>query len=310
MNTNPKILHRVYFDDYPPFDDPFRHFEETWRNQMPDYKLMKWNSTNVDVEANEWMRRAKAARSPVFMSEFVRWDVLKRFGGMYIDADCEILNGAKLSELIDELYASDDYDAFIGVEERANGYPTAQTIAAKPGSALVDFMYRMYDQHLSGPLWHWREERMLIGPQLISLYFRDHGFNLNKGFFCNLDSPMTFARVKVYTQDYFSPKFTIDGVKLNYTKNTVIYHLFSNLNVDFIDPKQEEHRKRPLRFEEYIQYLQSLQHRKEELCGNPLKEFGGIRNIDGSINYGRVLRFASQHPRFTARVAMKKLAGI
>ncbi|WP_343683503.1 glycosyltransferase [Asticcacaulis sp.] len=253
---NPKILHRVYFDNMAPFRDPFKHYLQTWEREMPDYEIMKWNASNVDLNANEWVQRAAKAKSPVFISEFVRWDALNRHGGMYIDADCEILNGGTLSRLIDELYESDEYDAFIGVEESENGHPTAQTVAAKKGSALVEFMLDMYNRQLSGPLWHWREERGLIGPQLMSLYFRDIGFTINKGFFRNLDSPMVFGRVKVYTQDYFSPKFTSTGKKLNVSKNTCIYHLFSNLNLEQVDPEAKKHREKPLLFDEYCEYLE------------------------------------------------------
>lgn len=254
--TNPKLLHRVYFENMAPFYDPFKHYLETWAREMPDYQVMKWNASNVDVKANEWVERANKAKAPVFISEYARWKALSDHGGMYIDADCEILNGKRLDGLIEELYASDEYDAFIGVEEAANGHPTAQTVAAKKGSGLVAFMMDMYERQLAGPLWHWREERGLIGPQLMSLYFRDLGFNLNKGFFCHLDAPMVFGRVKVYTQDYFSPKFTSTGQKLNVTKNTCIYHLFSNLNIEQVDPEAQKHREKPLLFNEYCEYLE------------------------------------------------------
>jgi len=259
---NPKILHRVYFEDMPPYGDPFRHYLDTWHKEMPDYTVMKWNAGNINLEANEWVRRAHKARAPVFISEYARWNALSQYGGMYLDADCEVLNGPRLHDLIEELYASNEYDAFIGVEEAANGHPTAQTVAAKKGSELVAFMMDMYERQLSGPLWHWREERGLIGPQLLSLYFRDLGFNLNKGFFCNLDAPMVFGRVKVYTQDYFSPKFTSTGRRLNVTSNTVIYHLFSNLNIAEVDPESERHRKHPLLFNEYCKYLEGLDAQK------------------------------------------------
>lgn len=255
MLANPKLLHRIYFDDLPPYRDAFGHFEESWRIQMPEYKILKYNSTNVDTNANEWMRRASSEKSPVFMSEFVRWDALSKHGGMYLDADCEILNGQKLHSLIEDLYNSEDYDAFIGVESTDNGHPTAQTVAAKPGSDLVKFMRRMYSETLSGPLWHWREERGLIGPQLMSLYFRDAGLTDSKGFFWQLQEPRVFARVKVYTQDYFSPKFKLEGTDLFHTENTCVYHLFSNLNVEINDEEREAMRDRPMRYDEYRKFL-------------------------------------------------------
>jgi hypothetical protein len=308
---NPRILHRIYFDDRPPFKDPFKRFEQSWTREMPNYEIKKWNSRNVDLDQNEWMCRASKANAPVFLSEFIRWDVLHRYGGMYIDADCEILNGRKLNQMIDELYNSDDYDAFIGIEEQGNGHPTAQTVAAKPGSALVEFMHNMYSKHLSGPLWHWREERSLIGPQLMSLYFRDQGLEKSRGFFPELSEPAIFARVKVYPQDYFSPKFTIKGSKLNYTANTVIYHLFANLNVSFSDEEALRHRASPMLFEEYCNFLSQRlavlpdYAKKAELEGYP----GSLWTKKGRIHKGRLLRYAMRQPRKAAALIRESIGG-
>ncbi|WP_083250817.1 glycosyltransferase [Acidihalobacter aeolianus] len=222
---------------------------------MPEYKIMKWGPENVDVTVNEWMRRSAEADDPVFLSEFVRWDVLKTYGGIYLDSDCEVLDGRVFNRLVEELEASDEYDAFVGVEEFHNGHPTAQTIAAKCGSDLVDFMYKMYTGPLSSALWHWRGERGLIGPQLMSLYFREHGLEETKGFATKLEKPIIVGRVKIYPQEYFSPKFTTTGKKISTSENTCIYHLFANLNVKDVDPEAEEHRKNPLLFNEYCEYL-------------------------------------------------------
>lgn len=281
MSANPRLLHRVYFDDLPPFRDPFTHFEDTWRAEMPSYQIMKYNSQNVDLNANEWMRRAAQAKSPVFMSEFVRWDALRKYGGMYLDADCEILNGAKLHQLIEDMYESDEYDAFIGIESTDNGHPTAQTVGAKPGSALVEFMHQMYSTWLSGPLWHWREERGLIGPQLMSLYFRDAGLTSTKGFFWNLQSPTICGRVKVYTQDYFSPKFKLEGTNLVHTENTCVYHLFSNLNVEITDEERRSLRDRPMRYEEYRTFLRERGFLDQPEASNPLRF---VKRLTGSWN--------------------------
>lgn len=256
-----KILHRIYFTNYPPFKDPFLHYLDTWKHQLPDYEIIKWSQDNVDILCNEWMRRSAEANDPVFISEFVRWNALKRYGGIYLDSDCEVLNGKKFNVLVDELIGSTEYDAFIGVEEFYNGHPTAQTIAAKKGSALVDFMYNLYSGPLSGPLWHWRTERGLIGPQLISLYFREHGLSDTKGFPIQLKEPIIVGRVKIYPQEYFSPKFTTTGTKLAVSEHTCIYHLFANLNVKDVDPEAEKHRRNPMLFNEYCDYLAKIQAR-------------------------------------------------
>lgn len=254
----PKILHRVYFENYSPFYDPFLHYLETWKRELPNYEIMKWGHENVDVSGNDWLRRSADASDPVFLSEFVRWDALKKYGGVYLDSDCEVLDGNKFDSLVNELINSTEYDAFVGVEEFYNGHPTAQTVAAKKGAALVDFMHDMYSGALSGALWHWRAERGLIGPQLISLYFREHGLLETKGFPVQLKEPIIVGRVKIYPQEYFSPKFTTTGKKLAVSENTCVYHLFANLNVKDVDPEADKHRRTPLLFNEYCEYLAKL----------------------------------------------------
>lgn len=253
---NPKILHRIYFDNMAPYRDPFVRFLDTWKRELPDYRIMQWNASNLDLQANDWVKRAAAERAPVFLSEYFRWWVLKEHGGAYLDADCEILSGPKLAKLVDDVFSSPDYDAAIGVEDYANGHPTAQSVIAKPGSELVTFMLGLYEQSLA-PLWRWREERGLIGPQLMSLYFAERGRAETKGMFWQLNEPEVCGRVRVYTQDYFSPKFTLEGTSLNFTSNTCVYHLFANLNMKFDDETREELRTNPLLFHEYRALLSS-----------------------------------------------------
>lgn len=292
-----KILHRVYFENFRPFKDPFLHYLKTWHQELPEYDVKKWGKDNVDVTVNEWMRRSSEASDPVFLSEFVRWSALREFGGVYLDSDCEVLNGRVFNSLVDELIESDDYDAFVGVEDFENGYPTAQTVAAKKGAEIVDFMFDLYENRLSSALWHWRAERLLIGPQLMSLFFRDNGHEENKGFFPKLTEPMIVGRVKIYPQEYFSPKFTTTGKKLNVTKNTCIYHLFANLNVLQVDPEAEKHRREPMLFSEYCEYLASLSI--ESIT--PTAENKSYRNANGRLNLREITLDGLRDPIDMAR---------
>jgi len=287
-----KILHRVYFENYRPFKDPFLHYLETWRRELPNYKIMRWGKDNVDVTVNDWMKRSAEANDPVFLSEFVRWDALKEYGGAYLDSDCEVLNGKVFDRLMDELVASDEYDAFVGVEDFDNGFPTAQTIAAKKGAEIVDFMHDMYKDRLSSGLWHWRAERLLIGPQLMSLYFRDKGYTANKGFFPKLKEPVIVGRVKIYPQEYFSPKFTTTGKKLNISENTCIYHLFANLNVKEVDPEAEKHRREPMLFSDYCKYLEDLAAQRIKA---PLENVD-FRQDNGKFDFVKIFKYGLKNP--------------
>lgn len=278
--TKNSIIHRIYFDDMPPYQDKFLHYLDTWRRELPHYQIMQWNASNLDLEANDWVKRAVRDNSPVFLSEYFRWKKLQEFGGLYLDADCEVLSGPVLDCILNELWKSEEFDAFVGVEEFNNGFPTAQTVAAKKGSQLVNFMVDLYDTALSSSLWHWREERSLIGPQLISLYFREHGREKYGGMFKYISTPEIEARVKVYPQEWFSPKFGISGRSIKYTDNTCVYHMFGNSNIGHMHYEGRLIRDRPLLFHEYLDFIkngQPLWMRTRQLLSRAYLKFVRIK---------------------------------
>ena len=254
---------------------------------MPDYTIMDWNMSNLDVMSNEWTRRAFAEQAPVFLAEYFRWKVLSEFGGVYLDADCEIVNGRVLHELIEELYTQDDYEVFFGVEEYANGHPTAQTVGARKGAELTRFMADLYEHSLA-PLWPWREKRGLIGPQLMSLYFVNEGINArDEGFFKKLNRPIVAGRAKIYPQKYFSPKFTLNGDDLDYDPGkTCVYHLFANSNITFDDgDAREAQRTEALTFAEYRDVLARINTFPRHYSASQLQTVVGKR-VAGAIEGG------------------------
>lgn len=260
-SKNPRIIHRIYFPNFKPYRDPFLHYLDSWRREMPGYEIKLWGPDNLSCDENDWVRRAAAEGQPVFLSEYYRWKVLSEYGGLYLDADCEVVNGKILDGLLDELFSQDEYDVFFGVEERSNGHPTAQTVAAKTDSDLVRFMRSLYEHNLE-PLWEWRERRGLIGPQLMALYFLNKGVNVpDDGLFKWLDAPHIAERAKIYPQSYFSPKFAINGASLAYeTVNTCVYHMFANSNIEFVAGSEVDiHRQNAMTFDQYKALLDTAQ---------------------------------------------------
>ncbi|MEE4454248.1 glycosyltransferase family 32 protein [Novosphingobium resinovorum] len=291
QQENPKILHRIYFENFKPFHDPFLHYLDSWRREMPDYEIKLWGPHNLDVDTIPWTRIASEKKSPVFLSEYFRWKVLSEYGGVYLDADCEVLDGKVLHGIVEDLYAQDEYDCFFGVEEVGNGHPTAQTFGAKRGSDLVRFMVDLYENRLE-PLWHWRETRGLIGPQLLSLYFRNRDINVaDDGFFKNLTDPVMSAGAKVYPQKYFSPKFSLLGDALDYEKgSTCVYHMFANSNVDFRSNKRlQSARKQALTFAEYRAEIEKASRFPRDYHASHFSVRDGLQTAEGIQGQGNGL---------------------
>ncbi len=197
-----KILHRIYFgfDGKP---DPYGEYLKTWEEQLPDYKIMHWNADNLPLDINEYTQKMHELKDHAFLSDFFRWWVLKEYGGVYLDADIEIVDGQKFNAIVEELAQSEEYDAFFGVEMYAGGY-TAHSMASKKQSEISQFMCRLYEGLGTSSLYLWRKQEF-VAPRLMHLYLQSKGENIESQGFANVLVPTVVAGVKIYPKEYFAP---------------------------------------------------------------------------------------------------------
>ena len=87
----PKIIHMTWFGD-DPFPPVVIRCMESWKKHLPDYKIQIWTKDNYDLNINQWVREAYAAKKYAFVSDFARFDVLYKYGGIYLDSDVEIID--------------------------------------------------------------------------------------------------------------------------------------------------------------------------------------------------------------------------
>ena len=219
-----KILHRIYFgfDGNP---DPYQEYLQTWEEQLSGYKIMHWNADNLPMDICNYTKNLFIEKDHAFLSDYFRWWVLREYGGVYLDADIEIVNGEKFNSLVEELENTTEYHSFIGVECKF-GY-TAHSMACKKNSPLTQFMCSLYEN--MGLIYHLRKKKELLAPQLTTLYFYDRGFIENFGV-SNTTAPIIVEGVMIYPKEYFSPLDYINQAPiLNITnlENTYLCHHFS-----------------------------------------------------------------------------------
>lgn len=227
-----KILHRIYFG----FDgksDPYTEYLKSWQDSLPDFEIRYWNANNLPVASCEFSRMMYEYRDHAFLSDYFRWWVLREHGGVYLDADIEIVNGDIFRNLVEELNNSEKHHSFIGIDNKAGGWYTGHSVASRANSPLTQFMCKVYEG--LGPISLWRRKIFyFMSPQLTSLYFASNGHNVDgMGTTPNLDSPVILHGVKIYPQEYFSPLTPVmhgnkGGFEIDaYTCNTAICHHFS-----------------------------------------------------------------------------------
>ena len=65
---------------------------ESWHKVLPsDWSFQFWNEDNYDVEINNFVLQAYSSGNYAFVSDYARWDILHRQGGVYVDTDVFLL---------------------------------------------------------------------------------------------------------------------------------------------------------------------------------------------------------------------------
>ena len=63
----------------------------SWRKYFPGWEIREWNEENFDVRAIEYTSQAYDAKKYAFVSDYARFWILYRYGGIYFDTDVEVV---------------------------------------------------------------------------------------------------------------------------------------------------------------------------------------------------------------------------
>lgn len=86
----PKIIHYCWFGRNPLPELAIKCIN-SWKKYFPDYKIIEWNEDNYNVYGNRYIAEAYRLKKYAFVSDYCRFDVLYRYGGLYFDTDVEII---------------------------------------------------------------------------------------------------------------------------------------------------------------------------------------------------------------------------
>ena len=133
----PKIIHYVWMGNNP-LTPLAEQCLASWREHMPDWKIMRWDETNFDIAAAPlYVRQAYEARKFAFVSDYVRLWALEQYGGLYMDVDFMVYR--PFDELMDK------YVAFAGYEGSKRQPVMQGVLASEPHGAWVKDMLATYE---------------------------------------------------------------------------------------------------------------------------------------------------------------------
>ncbi len=121
----PHVFHHVWLGSDLP--DEAERLRGTWRDQHPTWEFRLWTMDELDWLENQ----ALFDRAPSYpqKADIARYEIIRRFGGIYLDTDLECLRP------IDDLL-TDDLTFFAGRE--ADSSVNIAILGATPGHPLLD----------------------------------------------------------------------------------------------------------------------------------------------------------------------------
>jgi inositol phosphorylceramide mannosyltransferase catalytic subunit len=102
----PKIVHQIWIGDKVP--EKFKRFQQSWLKHHPDWEYRLWTQDDIESFGFHNVELIHASRNAGEMSDIMRYEILYRHGGVYVDFDFECLRP------LDQL--NHLYDFYIGIQ--------------------------------------------------------------------------------------------------------------------------------------------------------------------------------------------------
>lgn len=200
----PKVIHYCWFGGNP-LPELAQKCIESWKKYCPDYDIKRWDESNFDIHCCDYVREAYEAKKWAFVSDYVRLYVLNEYGGIYMDADVEVMR--PLDSIL-------QFEAVSGFESDTQ-IPTG-LIAARKGAPIICELLNDYDGahfvQTDGTL------DLTTNVTRITDTFLKYGLKQN-------NTLQTIHGFTFLPKDFLCPKDHETGV-ITVTKNTLTIHHF------------------------------------------------------------------------------------
>lgn len=228
----PKKIHYCWFGRNPK-PDLAQKCIRSWKRYCSDYEIIEWNEDNYDISAVPlYVRQAYEAKKWAFVTDYVRLDVVYRYGGIYLDTDVEVIKS------LDRFLK---HRAFFGLEspEYIN---TGLGFGAERGAEILEELMADY------------QEIPFVLPDgsfdQTSCPVRNTQVFLKRGFLQKDEEQVVRNEMHIYPCEFFSPMSCETGI-MTITPNTYSIHHFA---ASWVDPQKQREKKR--RWKNYRRHRQ------------------------------------------------------
>lgn len=206
----PKIIHYIWLGGKP-LPEIVEKCIESWKRFCPDYEIKRWDESNLNLDVCKYARQAYDAKKYAFASDVLRFQLLKEYGGIYLDVDVELLK--PLDDLLEQ-------KCFMGLEKWGEKISVAPglIVGSEKNGKVVSGIFKLY-----------QNDRFLNKDGSINLETvcnKTTQYLLKEYGLKNENILQTFEDITIYPAEYFCP---IDGSKkevLYLTENSYSKHLY------------------------------------------------------------------------------------
>ena len=208
----PKIIHYCWFgkNELP---EMANMCIESWKKCFPDYEIKQWDETNFDIEICDFTKEAYKAKKYAFVSDYARFYILYKFGGIYFDTDVEVIRS--IGDILEK-------GPFMGCEKakprdrkKIESVAPGLGIAAEPGMYIYKKILEMYEK-MDFASWNNTGKRITVVDAVTSL-LKEEGFQGGKEI-------ENVAGINIYSSEYFCPMNYYTGEVTITDKTRSIHH--------------------------------------------------------------------------------------
>jgi mannosyltransferase OCH1-like enzyme len=133
----PKKIHYCWFGPKP-LPKLVINCLDTWKEQLKDYELNLWNEKNSPMKI-PFVQQAYAAKRYAFISDYVRFWALYKYGGIYLDTDMFVIRS------FNDLLKS---EVFFGWETEQKNNISCGIIGSIPNQGFIRSVLKQYESML------------------------------------------------------------------------------------------------------------------------------------------------------------------
>ncbi len=198
----PKTIHYCWFGRNPLPESVVKCIE-SWKKYCPDYNIIQWNEDNYDITKNKFMLNAYNNKKFAFVSDYVRLDVLYKYGGIYLDTDVEVIKN------LDNLLNDDMFFAL----EAPGVIATGLGMGSVKGEEMLKKNMEFYDNIEIDPNGSFNK---IICTKYTSELLANMGMK-------KINTLQKIENIVIYPTEYFCP-MQVGHRKINITPNTYSIH--------------------------------------------------------------------------------------